>query len=1070
MLILYNTNHDKIGALTNYKDYYIEQAVNIDDLLYFSYPIADPQYPQIAFECYIRNEGNEYVIKEINAQGAKDGVEWAQFVCRINLEDLKGHLITNFETVEQLPEDSANLALAGTGWTVGFCDVTKLRTVRKAQCSAYDVMAEITKSYACEIKYDSVHKTVNIHQKQGADRGAYFAEQLNLQTLQSQSNTNDYITRLVPIGLNNLDITTINDGINYVSNYQYSNKVITGYWIDNRYTSNVDLVALNTALTTCQVDATAKDFWIEGIVADNKLTGEEKSSISTEMTAITTEFALNDTQATTFEITTEKTAYDDTYNVLNAYITPLIADTTTETTIGGNECKQNFDFYYLARIALLTLFVDKAKIKIDVAAQTLLDDAAERLAYLSKPTRAYSASIVDLANVSDTWGLLDFALGDFITLLSESKNVRELQRIVKIDRYPEEPERSTIQIANRIARLEDIILRVSDAANTVATATDTTGSVVASSVSGDLTNAHIAAINVDNLSAAIATIGTLIVTKAIITELTAVNASIETLTADKADVTDLTTSTARITTLEADSATITQLSASTARITTLETTTAHITNGVIDNATIDVASINNLSANFAHITNGIIDNAVVGLAAIGTTQIADGSITDGKIVTLSANKISAGTIDAAVITVNHLNAANITVGTINGSQISNGAITTANILDGTILGGDITPGTITNTLISANTITGDKIVVDAITAREIASHVITANEIVANTITAAQILAGTITANEIAANTITAAKIVAGTITATQITAGTITATQIAAGSITADRINVTNLSVYKIISQSDSTVYATMTTAGLSIYKNSALSLTITADSGNNYASIVPQGAFSGVWMGSIAFTNSNPNGCFASGSGLMLIGYGAQIVLGYGVVGGIAITAPGGVTLSGNINTEGEIVAAHNVWSNGGICPYSKVSAQIIELEHMTGGTPPSYLQITLAGGGTVYGATTWASDKSLKNNIQDMTETALAKIMLIKHRQFDWKKEHGGAHCRIGYVSQELLEIDESMAFEVEQGEDAKGNKKPSLYQPNETVIIPMLSKAIQELKNEVDALKLAILKAK
>jgi phage minor structural protein len=766
MLILYDTNHNKIGALTNYKDYYIEQAVNIDDLLIFSYPIADPQYSLIAFECYIRNESNEYIVKEINAQGVTNGIEWAQFVCRVNLEDLKGHLITNFETVEQLAEDSANLALAGTGWAVGYCDVTKLRTVRKSQCSVYDVMAEITKSYACEINYDSIHKAVNIHQKQGADRGAYFAEQLNLQTLQSQSNTNDYITRLIPIGLNGLDITSINDGINYVSNYQYSNKVLTGYWIDNRYASNVDLVALNTALTNSQIDATAKDSWIGGITSDNKLTGEEKSSISAEMTAITNEFTVNDAQATSFEITTEKTAYDNMYNTLNAYITPLIADTATESTISGSECKQNFDFYYLARNALLTAFVDKAKVKIDVAAQTLLDDAVERLAYLSKPTRAYSASIVDLANVSDTWGLLDFALGDFITLLSESKNVREQQRIVKIDRYLEEPERSTIQIANRIARLEDIILRVSDAANTVATATDTTGSVVASVVSGDLTNAHIAASNVDNLSATIATVGTLIATKAMITELTAVNANIASLTAEKANVTDLTASTARIDVLEADSATITQLDAVNANITYLTAASAHITNGIIDNAIIDVASVNNLSANFAHITSGIIDNAVVGIAAIGTTQIADGSITDAKIVGLTANKITAGTINAGVITVTNLNAANITVGTINGAQITDGAITNGKIGVDAVDNTKIADGAIKNENIFAATITGDKIVVDAITAREIATATITANEIAANAITANMITTGTMSANRIYGGTITGITLTGVTINA----------------------------------------------------------------------------------------------------------------------------------------------------------------------------------------------------------------------------------------------------------------------------------------------------------------
>lgn len=354
MLILLNTNHDKIEALTNYKDYYVEQAINIDDLLYFSYPIADPKYSQIAFECYISNGSNEYVIKEINIQGTKSDIEWAQFVCKINLEDLKGHTVESFETVDQLVEDAANLAVAGTGWAVAFSDVTTFRTVRKARCSVYDILIEITKAYNCEITYSAISKTVIIHQKQGADRGTYFAEQLNLTQLQAQGNSNDYITRLIPIGRDGLDITSANAGVNYVSNYQYSTKIITGYWVDNRY----------------------------------------------------------------------------------------------------------------------------------AVAQDLKDDATERLAYLSKPIRAYAASIIDLANVSPEWGILDFALGDFITLLSESYNVREQQRIVKIDRYPDEPERSTIQIANRIVSLEDIILRILDATSTVEATTDTTRAVMASSVTG----------------------------------------------------------------------------------------------------------------------------------------------------------------------------------------------------------------------------------------------------------------------------------------------------------------------------------------------------------------------------------------------------------------------------------------------------------------------------------------------------------------------------------------------------------------------------------------------------------
>jgi len=609
MLQLYNTNHIKVCALTDYKDYYLEQTINNDDLLFFSYPIYGMNYDRIQFECYIQNGVNEYVIKEINVQGAETGSEWVQVVCKINLEDLKGGVLTSFYTEKQTALDTANLALVSVGWEVLSSDVTSLRNVSLLHCSVYDVMSEIAKAFLCEILYDVINKYVIIHQKIGAERGTYFIEQLNLKTIQSQGHTNDYITHLIPIGKDNLGIAAVNGGLSFVSNHQYSNKIITAFWIDNRYT-----------------DETA-----------------------------------------------------------------------------------------------------------------LREDAIARLAYLSKPSRAYSADIIDLANVSTEWNILDYSLGDFVTLISASKNIREKQRIIKLTRYPEEPERSTIEIVNRVASLVDVLVTLSDTTESVSNITNTDGTIVASSVNGQLTNAYIATANVGTLDATIANIGDLLATKALITDLVAINAEIDALTADKATVIDLTAATGRIGILESNSATIEQLDVVDARITNLVVTTAMIndlavtnakiadatimeakiadaaiTNAKIENlavtsakiadATINTAKIENLAVtsakiadatiNTAKIALGAITNALIGTEAVDTAQIADGSITDAKIVTLTANKITSGTIDAAEINVINLNADNLTVGTINGQRIADESITTAKIAVGAITSDRIADGAI----------------------------------------------------------------------------------------------------------------------------------------------------------------------------------------------------------------------------------------------------------------------------------------------------------------------------------------------------------------------------------------
>lgn len=131
------------------------------------------------------------------------------------------------------------------------------------------------------------------------------------------------------------------------------------------------------------------------------------------------------------------------------------------------------------------------------------------------------------------------------------------------------------------------------------------------------------------------------------------------------------TITNKLTVTEAD---IKKLKADVAEIGDLSAVTADIENLKADVAEIDTALIGKADIDLANIKNGCITTAMIGTGVIGTTQIADGSITDAKIVGLTANKITAGRLDAAQIEVVNLNAANITVGTINGVQIAPGAI------------------------------------------------------------------------------------------------------------------------------------------------------------------------------------------------------------------------------------------------------------------------------------------------------------------------------------------------------------------------------------------------------------
>nr|DAX01364.1 MAG TPA: Minor structural protein [Bacteriophage sp.] len=131
-------------------------------------------------------------------------------------------------------------------------------------------------------------------------------------------------------------------------------------------------------------------------------------------------------------------------------------------------------------------------------------------------------------------------------------------------------------------------------------------------------------------------------------------------------------------------ATITNLNAANASIENLKTnkldaTYADIINANIENLKAVNAEITNLKANSltadkADLAYAKIDFANVTAQVVGTSIIKDGAVTNEKVQSLSANKLTAGTIDASKIIVTNLNADNITVGRINGKLIGTGSV------------------------------------------------------------------------------------------------------------------------------------------------------------------------------------------------------------------------------------------------------------------------------------------------------------------------------------------------------------------------------------------------------------
>lgn len=242
-------------------------------------------------------------------------------------------------------------------------------------------------------------------------------------------------------------------------------------------------------------------------------------------------------------------------------------------------------------------------------ASSLMEDAAAKLADYSVPLRSYSASVKDLSQLSGYW-ILDYDIGDTVTLLEADIDVREKQRIVAIKHYPDNPEKDSCTLANKYLTFEELSQKYRETSSTVENITSDNGTVDGSTVdeiktsqisdfeSAIINNATIQNLEAENveitgtLTAVRADIGTLNATVGNFTEiytmrLEAAEADIQTLR-----VTDLTAINASIDVLDAGYANITSLLAGNAGVGDLQN--IHLTSA---NAVIDVGVIRTLLAN-----------------------------------------------------------------------------------------------------------------------------------------------------------------------------------------------------------------------------------------------------------------------------------------------------------------------------------------------------------------------------------------------------------------------------------------------------------------------------------------
>lgn len=147
----------------------------------------------------------------------------------------------------------------------------------------------------------------------------------------------------------------------------------------------------------------------------------------------------------------------------------------------------------------------------------------------------------------------------------------------------------------------------------------------------------------------------------------------------------------------------------------------------------------------------------------------------------------------------------------------------------------------------------------------------------------------------------------------------------------------------------------------------------------------------------------------------------------------------------------------------------PVASVSADDSQVAYLFSGTGSKHgdaatyrrLGIRAKWGGSGFSTdylytTSQVSDIRLKENVKNSETDALETINQMKVRQFDWKERMGGWHQNIGFVADELEEIDPNLAL----GGGYDENGEMDIKQINSPYLLNYAIKAIQELSAKVD----------
>ena len=207
--------------MENAKEIKIHEKINGEYELSFQISVTDEKFQYVQEENIIKEpDGQLFVIREIDT--ARNGSKlMATVVCEhvffLAIDEYHLEVVLQSATAEQ----AMTAAFAGTPYTVVTVEPITLADIELLDTNPIVVTNEIIKQCGGELHRNNF--SVSLLNRLGADNGVQFRYRKNLKNIKRNVNTKSLVTRLIPLGKDDLSISSINGGVEYIDSQYIGN-------------------------------------------------------------------------------------------------------------------------------------------------------------------------------------------------------------------------------------------------------------------------------------------------------------------------------------------------------------------------------------------------------------------------------------------------------------------------------------------------------------------------------------------------------------------------------------------------------------------------------------------------------------------------------------------------------------------------------------------------------------------------------------------------------------------------------------------------------------------------------